>query len=252
MEKVNTEEIGLMILEENGVIIRKVPLNVTNEEVKKLPLENQPFLYTSGNWGPGYVRIKDLVGRKEIIKFLIRQLARKIAEKAPQVNFVAGMVSGGVIPGWLVSEELEVLLGKTIPFVYIRETRKKGGQKELITGIANNPEIPTGAKCLVVEELVNFGRTICYGADALRSAGYIVTHAATILFYDNPEAIKALKAHRIKIIYLLTLPQLLRIAEKYRIYPKEVIDDCREFLRDPLGWQTKRGLKPNAGKEEKP
>src|SRR3989338_419420 len=102
------EETGLMVLEAKAVDIRNVPLRVTNEEVDKLPLENQPFLYASGNWGPGYIMIKGLVGRKKIIKSLIQPLARKIAERA-QVDFVAGNVSGGVIPARLLSEKLEGL-----------------------------------------------------------------------------------------------------------------------------------------------
>ena len=238
------EETALMVLEAKAVDIRNVPPKVTNEEVERLPLENQPFLYASGNWGPGYVMIKGLVARKKIIKSLVRQLAQKIIERAPQVDFVAGNVSGGMIPGWLLSEELEALLGKTIPFVYIRESRKKGGQKELVTGIANNPEIPAGANGLVVEELVNFAQTTCNGADALRDAGYSVAHAATILFYDNPEAIKALKEHGIEMIYLFVLPELLAVAEKYRTHPQEAIDGYQEFLVDPLGWQKARGLTP--------
>ena len=245
MEKVNTEETGLMVLEAKAVDIRNVPPKVTNGEVEKLPLENQPFLYASGNWGPGYVMIKGLVGRKKIIKFLTQQLARKIVEKTSRVDFVAGNVSGGVIPAWLLSEELETLFGRTVPFVYIREARKKGGQKELVTGIANNPEIPAGANGLAVEELANFAQTTCNGADALRNAGYSVTHAATILFYDNPEAIKALKTHKIEMIYLFTLPELLMVAEKHQTHQQEAIDGYREFLKDPLlGWQAKRGLEP--------
>lgn len=244
MEKVSMEEIGLMILEANTVDIRNVPKKVTNREVEKLPREKQPFLYASGNWGPGYVMIKGLVGRKIIMKFLAKQLAIEVFKRTSQVDFVAGNVSGGVIPAWLLSEELESLLGKTVPFVYIREARKKGGQKELVTGIANNPEIPAGAKGLVVEELVNFAQTTCNGANALRDAGYSVTHAATILFYDNPEAIKLLEEHRVGMIYLLTLPNLLMIAEKRKTHLRELIDDYREFLEDPLDWQAKRGLEP--------
>ena len=244
VEKANIDETVLMVLEAKAVEIRNVPLRVTNEEVEKLPLDEQPFLYASGNWGPGYAMIKALVARKRIMKFLVWQLAREIANRAPQVDFVAGNVSGGMIPGWLLSEELGALLGRTIPFVYIRETRKKGGQKELVTGIANNPEIPAGANGLVVEELVNFAQTTCNGADALRDAGYSVTHAATILFYDNPEAVKALKEHGIEMIYLFTLPELLAVAEKHQTHPQKAIDGYREFLADPLGWQKARGLTP--------
>lgn len=253
LERKDIDEAILMVLEAKAVTIRNVPLKVTNEEVEKLPIDEQPFLYASGNWGPGYVSIKNLVGRKKIIRALTEQLAILIVEKVPQldfvlssidIDFVAGNVTGGMIPGWILSEALEERVGKTIPFVYVRELRKKGGQKEQITGIMNNPEIRPGMNGLVVEELVNFAETTCNGTIVLRKAGYKVTHAATILFYENPEAIKALKQHKIKIIYLFTLPDLLTVAEKYQTHPQKAIDGYREFLRDPLGWQVARGLLP--------
>ncbi len=238
------EGLILEVIKARAVEIRDVPSRVTNEEAEKLPLGKQPFLYSSGNWGPGYVTIKGLVGRKKIIKSLCQELAKKIVREVPRLDFVAGNVTGGVIPGWLLSEYLESLLGRIVPFVYIRDTRKKGGQKELITGIANNPEIPLKANGLVVEELVNFAQTTCNGVQALREAGYTVTHASCILFYNNPESLKSLQIAGIKMVYLFTLSQVLKVAEKYQTYSRKAIDGYRQFLRDPLGWQAKRGLKP--------
>lgn len=238
------EKAALMILEAKAVEIRDVPPKVTNEEVESLSRQNQPFLYASGNWGPIYVTIKNLVGRKRIIRSLCYELANRVAMRVPGLDFIAGNVTGGVVPGWQLSEDLSSILLKTIPFVYIRGARKKGGLGELITGIDNNPEILPGANALVVEELVNFAQTTCNGAEALRAAEYTVTHAATILFYNNPEAIKALREHNIEMTYLLTLPELVAVAEKHQIFPQGAIDGYREFSTDPLRWQEERGLKP--------
>lgn len=226
------DELALRIIQAKAMEIR----DVDNGE--------DSFLYSSGNRGPGYVSIKNLVGRKSIMKPLAYNLAKKIAKEASNVGFMAGNVTGGIIPGWVLSEYLEEFLGRIIPFVYIRDTRKKGGQKELITGIANNPEIKPGSNSINVEELVNFAETTCNGSSALREAGYCVTHAACILFYNNPEAIKSLERDGIKMIYLLTLPELLNVAEKYKTHSIEAINSYREFLKDPLGWQAKRGLEP--------
>lgn len=226
------ERIGLEIIKANAMEIR----DVDNGE--------DAFLYASGNYGPGYVSIKNLVGRKRIIKLAALNLAIKISEKAPYLDFIAGNVTGGIIPAWLLSEYLGSILGRTVPFVYIRETRKKGGQKELITGITNNPEISPTANGLVVEELVNFAQTTCHGADALREAGYEVTNAACILFYNNPEAIKSLAKEKIEMVYLITLPQLLEVAEKHGTHSAKAINGYREFLKNPLGWQAKRGPEP--------
>lgn len=239
-----TKENILKLFFAGAVEIRDVPSRVTNDGVEKLPLRKQPFLYASGNWGPGYISVKNQVGQKAVIKPLVYQLALLVADRASHLNFIAGNVTGGMIPGWLLSEYLEDILGKPVPFVYIRAARKKGGQKELITGIANNPGIRQGYNGVVVEELVNFAQTTCNGAESLRDAGFEVTHAATILFYDNPEATKALEQHKIEMIYLFTLPELLEIAEKQGTYSQKAIADYRDFLKDPPAWQAERGLTP--------
>ena len=230
LEKLKVEQIALAILDANAM------------EIRDIGAGEEPFLYSSGNHGPGYISIKGLVGRKDIMKMFSQQLAICVAEKVPNVGFIAGNVTGGMIPGWQLSEYLEMLLNRTIPFVYIRDTRKKGGQKELITGIAKNPEIAPGMNVVDVEELVNFAETTCNGAEVLREAGYEVTHAATILSYENPVALTSLKEANIEMISLLTLEQVLLAAEKYQTHPKNAIDDYKKFLEDPLRWQKERRL----------
>jgi orotate phosphoribosyltransferase len=228
-------------------ILERIALNIIAAkamEIRDVDAGEEEFLYSSGNRGPGYVSIKNQVGKKTLMKPMAQNLAIKVAQLAPNLDFIAGNVTGGVIPAWLLSEYLEPIFGRIVPFVYIRDTRKKGGQKELITGIKDNPEIPAGANGIVVEELVNFAETTCNGAEALREAGYEVTHAACILFYNNPEAIKSMEKHKIEMIHLITLPEMLEIAEKHKTHPLKAINSYREFLKDPLGWQAKRGLEP--------
>lgn len=212
-------------------------------EIRDVENGEEPFLYASGNWGPGYVSIKNLVGRKDIVRKLTLLLSVKIALENPYLNFVAGNVTGGMTPGWLLSEYLEILLGREIPFVYVRGMRKKGGQKELITGLNNNPRITSGDNVLVVEELVNFAETTCNSIGELRRLEFSVTHAACILFYSNPEAIGRLAEEKVTMLSLFTLPDLLDIAEKYVIYTARLIESYRTFLKNPLEWQKERGLK---------
>lgn len=237
-------ELILRILLEAGILdIRKVPKDcIGNDGADSLPAKQQPFLYASGNWGPGYISVKNLVGRKGVVKILTSELADLISGRANHIEFVVGNVTGGVIPGWLLSEELGRIWGRCVPFIYVRESRKAGGQKELLTGIANNPEIHPGVNGLVVEELVNFAQTTCGSAVIVRDHGFKVTHAATILFYLNPVGIESLREHEVELIYLFTLPELLDVAEKYNTHSVRLIDDFRDFLSDPMKWQETRGL----------
>ena len=235
--------LALEVLRADTLELRDVPKNVTNEEVYKLPPNMQPFLYASGNWGPGYLMIKGLVGNKTLIRCLGRYLALEIAEKWPTgIDFVAGNVTGGIIPGWFISEELEVLLGRRTPFVYIRELRKTGGQKELITGCQKNREISPGSSGLDMEELVNFAQTIVNGAVCLREAGFVCTKGACILYYDNPVANKDLAGAGIEMVSLLTLPRVIDVADRNSTHPKDRLSDYRQFLKNPLQWQAHRGL----------
>lgn len=242
MERI-TEVLLRFLLDTHVLEIRDVPKgSIGSEEVDKLPIGNQPFLYASGNWGPGYLSVKNLVGRKGVLIIFINELALRVAEKANHIGFVVGNVTGGVVPGWLLSEELGRIWGRCVPFIYVRESRKTGGQKELLTGNAYNSEIPSGANALVVEELVNFAQTTCNSALICRDYGYCVTNAATILFYLNPVGIESLKKHEVDLTYLFSLPELLDVAEKYGTHPIRRIDDYRDYLVDPMRWQEVRGL----------
>ena len=214
-------------------------------EIRDLSAGEKPFIYTSHNFGPGYVSIKDLVGNKQLIKLLCKKLTKKILLQATEPEFIAGNVTRGVIPAWLISEYLEKSLNKQMPFVYIRKNTKDYQKYTLITGLKNNSQIRIGANCLIVEELVNFGHTICTSAELLRNTGYKVTNAACILFYNNPESTKALKNAQIQITYLFTLPELLQTAAKYKIYPENLISDYKQFLKNPATWQKKHWQSQN-------
>jgi len=241
--KTTKDRLALEILKAGALALRNVPGKVTNNQVATLLLENQPFLYASGNWGPGYVTVKGQVGRQTLMTMLCKYLAVEIAEKWPTgVDFVAGNVTGGVVPGWIVSNELSQLLGRKIPFVYIRELRKIGGHKELITGFQNNPEISSGASALDMEELVNFAETIRNGANCLKEVGFQANKGACILYYDNPVANKELASVGIEMAYLLTLSQIIDVAEEFETHPRELLQEYRQFLANPLQWQADRGL----------
>lgn len=216
-------------------------LKVGAVEIRDIDAGEHPFLYASGNWGPGYISIKGLVSQKVLYRALIQKLAVKVAGEFPHLDLVVGNVTGGMIPGWLLSEYLESRLNREVPFLYNRGTRKKGGQHELVTGLL--PNIAFDQRVLIVEELVNFAETTCNSVDILRDMGFLVSHAACILFYSNPEAVGKLEKYGVEMIYLFTLPQLLDTAGEFGV-PSGAISDFRSFLREPLEWQKRRGLEP--------
>lgn len=211
-------------------------------EIRDVDGGQEPFLYSSGNWGPGYVMVKGTVGYQTVFKDLVAQLALRVVDSGIKFDFIAANATGGMVPGYQLREDLQMMTGREIPYTYVRGTRKAGGHKELVTGIENNPTIRPNSRALVIEELINFAQTTTNSAQGLRELGHTADNAATILHYHNPEAMRSLQDHGVEVVELTNLPTLLEIAEDY--YPKAAVDSYRTFLKDPLAWQAQRGLEP--------
>lgn len=210
-------------------------------EVRDVDAGDAPFVYSTGNRGPGYVMVKGLVGQPVAFKYLTRALAEKVLSIGAKIDFVEGNATGGMVPGWQLRNDLSDLAKHEYPYCYLRGARKEGGHGELITGDRANPFIQKGMNVLIVEELVNFAGTTSNAAEEFRCAGYQVTHAACILSYDHPESNAKLKEHKVSLIPLITLPELLDAGLAAGLLPKASVDSYKEFLVDPTGWQLKRG-----------
>ena len=140
-----------------------------------------------------------------------------------------------------MAEALSDLTSREIPYVYVRETRKLGGHKEVITGDKQNPFFKPGRRGLVMEDSVNFAKTTVYSILVQREAGYNVRHAATIVFYDHKHACKKLDDAGIDLTFLFTLRELLAVALENGFKP-HLVKSWISFLNDPMKWQREHGL----------
>jgi len=225
-QKTNLNEIAKKIIDARAI------------EIKNVDSGEKPFVYTTGNRGPGYVNIKDLVGQPKTLKFLTKKLAHKIVDKT-EFDFIQGNATGGMIPAWQLRNDISEILGKEIPFCYLR-TSRKNAYGELITGNKNNLLIKPGMKVLVFEELVNYAHTTENAVTTFRNEGYQISHASCILTYDHSETNQKLKNNNLSLVPLITLPQLLTIAETEEYIPREIVQSYKNFLIDPIEWQLQR------------
>lgn len=230
-QRITEEDLSVRILDAGAVSIRDIS---TGEK---------PFLYSSGNFGPGYVSIKGLVGRQTVFKTLTEQCALKLIDEEAKFDFIAANATGGMVPGYQVREDYQRITGREVPYIYVRNTRKIGGHQEYSTGLTDNPEIPVGSKPLVYEELVNFAQTTCNSRLVLAEEGYPATHAGTILHYENPEAVAKLNQENLTLVALVRLRTVLEVAEETGRFSRTAVADYREFLQNPKAWQEARGFK---------
>ncbi len=204
-------------------------------DIRNLFAGEAPIPYTSGKSGPVYVGLKELIGRTSLFDDLITFLADVVRKELPcPVQFLMGTATGGIIPAYKIAEKLRRFWNrKGVPSGYVRDSAKNN---EWLVGVRNNPAIEKGDSCLLVEELINFGETTMRSVRVLREAGYKITHVACFLWYGNPYAVEVLRREKIEVIHLFTLPQLLDMAQERGLYVVEVLEECREFLRDPIKW----------------
>lgn len=206
-------------------------------EIRDVTAGEMPYQYTSGHKGPLYVGLKELISHTELFESLMRFLTdvlRRSIKRMHSVRFIAGVATDGLVPGYEIAKRLRQYWKRTLPFIYVCEAAKNG---EWLVGAKNNPGVEIGSRCILVEELVNFGETTIRSVRKLRQAGYRVNHVACFLWYENPVAIKALRHEDIEVIHLLTLSELLDAAERKDLYPRQMIEECRMFLHDPLLWE---------------
>ncbi|MBI1979097.1 MAG: hypothetical protein HYS62_03510 [Candidatus Aenigmarchaeota archaeon] len=208
-------------------------------EIRDIDGGEKPFLYSSGNWGPGYLMIKGLVGQPHLMKYLCAQVALRVPKD--RVDFVVGNVTGGLIPGWEIRNNLEMQKGEEVPFVYVEGSRVSEGR---MIGEEDNHLVRKGDKSLVVEELVNFLQTTTNSVLLSRHRGYDAKLAATILHYKNPIALKQLGEHGLELFYVVSLPDIIDAAERSPMFKPRAVADYRRFLENPLKWQADRGYEP--------
>lgn len=218
--------------------------------IRDIDAGEKPFKYSSGNFGPGYLMVKGLVSQRALLEALVAHLAHLVLDIFPDVEYVAGNATGGMIPAWIMAGNLSELLGKEVPYFYVRNTRKRGGHNELLTGDTYNSFFQRGRRGLVLEELVNFAETTCNSALVQRDAGYDVRFAAAIVSYDQPKARELLRETDLELISLLTIRRILDSLEQRNLFAPHLIASWREFLKDPMGWQSKRGIVPEIREEK--
>lgn len=234
--RISEEAACAMLLDAEAVAIRDVDAG------------EEPFLYSSGNFGPGYVMVKGLVARQDVFKPLVDQVALKAIDEGVEFDHVAGNATGGMVPAYGFREAYQGFTGrKDIEYVYVRGTRKEGGHKELVTGldhISPTREDGTPTQILVMEELVNFAQTTTNSLNLFRGLGFVADKAATILYYDHDAARARIAENNVDLTYLTTLPNLLEVAVNEGFYSIDAVASYREFLADPAAWQAARGIEP--------
>jgi orotate phosphoribosyltransferase len=126
------------------------------------------FILTSGLRSPVFLQKARVFMHADKTERLCRALAEAIREKVPgRIDYVVGPAVGGLIPAYETSRHLGV------PAIWVE---REGGEFRL-----RRFEIPSGARVVIVEDIVTTGLSIRETIDCLRKLGADVAAAACII-----------------------------------------------------------------------
>lgn len=190
----------------------------------KLQPEN-PFTWASGWNSPIYTDNRKTLSYPSVRSFIKVELSRIILENFGDADAVAGVATGAIAQGALVSETLG------LPYVYVRSTPKDHGLENLIEG-----DLRPGQKVVVIEDLVSTGGSSLKAVEAIRNAGCEVVGMVAIFSYEFPLAIQRFKEAKVELITLSNYTALITAALESGFIREKDVATLKEWRKDPSLW----------------
>ena len=195
-------------------------------EIKAVMLRpEKPFVWASGWNSPIYCDNRRILSYPAIRENVCRWMADIIMKQYPDVEVIAGVATGAIAHGYLVAH----MLGK--PFCYVRPKPKDHGTGSQIEGI-----LESGAKVVIVEDLISTGMSSLAAKNALVNAGADVMGMVAIFSYGFNTARKAFEAANVELTTLSNYDALIDVASETGYIRSEDIDVLKEWRFSPSTW----------------
>jgi orotate phosphoribosyltransferase len=185
-----------------------------------------PFTWASGWKSPIYCDNRKLLSYPEIRENICRWMADIINERYPDAEVIAGVATGAIAHGYLVAH----ILGK--PFCYVRPKPKDHGTGSQIEGL-----LESGAKVVIVEDLISTGMSSLAAKDALVNAGADVMGMVAIFSYNFPKARKAFEDANVELTTLSNYDTLIEVAAETGYVKDSEIEVLKEWRFSPSTWR---------------
>ncbi|ERJ67264.1 orotate phosphoribosyltransferase [Porphyromonas gingivalis F0569] len=195
-------------------------------EVKAIKLQpNNPFTWASGWKAPIYCDNRKTLSYPQIRSLIKLELARVISETFGDVEAIAGVATGAIAQGALVTD----LLG--LPFVYVRSSPKDHGLENLVEG-----ELKPNSKVVVIEDLISTGGSSLKAAEAIRNFGCEVLGMVAVYTHGFPMAEQNFEKAGVKLVTLTDYDQVIEEALRTGYISAENVELLREWRKSPETW----------------
>ena len=169
--------------------------------------------------------------RNRIIGYGVKAIAA--AGSAKPIEAVAGGETAGIPYAAWIADKMN------LPMLYVRKQPKGFARMGQIEG-----DMAEGCHTLLVEDMATDGGSKINFINAIQKAGGTVDRVFVVFYYGIfPEALEALGALGVKLIWLAVWSDITQVAEDGDYYPPEKINEVRAYLDDPYGWSAAHGGK---------
>jgi orotate phosphoribosyltransferase len=196
-------------------------------QIKAIKLQPaNPFTWASGWISPIYCDNRKILSYPQVRNFIKVQFARRIMERWPAVDVIAGVATGAIAQGVLVADLLDM------PFVYVRSSPKGHGLENLIEG-----DLKPGQKVVVVEDLISTGGSSLKAVEALRNNGADVLGMAAIFTYGFQVAANNFTEAKVEYETLSNYQSLIKVAAEVGYVSSDDLSALSQWREDPAKWK---------------
>ena len=190
----------------------------------KLNTKN-PFTWTSGIKSPIYCDNRLVLSYPKIREFIADSMTQIIKNKYGSDISIAGVATGAIAVGAMISERLNV------PYAYVRPEPKGHGLRNQIEG-----NIEEKSNVVVIEDLISTGKSSLNAINALKSEGINVMGMLSIFSYNFDFANKKFIDEKVTINSLADYNTLVEVIESNGDLDNNEITRLKKWREDPENW----------------
>lgn len=190
---------------------------------------SNPITFKSGIVSPVYVDNRRLPFHPAQWRVIVEGFRSQINDTALAFDVIAGVAVGGVPH----ASALGYVMQK--PSLFIRKEAKEHGTGKRVEG-----GDVTGARVLLVEDLISTGGSSLSAIEALRAEGGICDTMLAIVTYDFAEARANFAAAGVAALTLTTFPVILAEGVAMGRFTAEERHTVEDWFADPHGWASRR------------
>jgi orotate phosphoribosyltransferase len=188
---------------------------------------SDPFTYASGLKGPLYCDNRKALGYVEERGQIVSAFVDKIKEWGKDFDAVCGLATAGIPHAAFIADVLKK------PMIYVRSRPKAHGKGNQVEG-----HFEAGQKIIMIEDLVNQGKSLGEALEGVRNAGLNPLACFCIVDYQMVAAKELISSNQLDLISLTNFDSILKSSLEQGFISEEEGKLLVDWQRDPANWQN--------------